>query len=46
MSTVESMLEERITRLERSRNALSIVTAAAVVAAAVAVILRFLPADG
>jgi hypothetical protein len=45
MSTAESMLEERITRLERSRNALSIVTAAAVVAAAVAVILPFLPAD-
>ena len=43
MSTAESMLEERITRLERSRNTLSVVTAAAVVAAAVAVVLPFLP---
>jgi hypothetical protein len=43
MSTAESMLEERIVRLERSRNTLSVVTAAAVVAAAVAVILPFLP---
>jgi hypothetical protein len=43
MSTAESMLEERIARLERSRSTLSIVTAAAVVAAAVAVILPFLP---
>jgi hypothetical protein len=40
--TVRSMLEERITRLERSGNALAIITAAA----AVAVILWFLPADG
>lgn len=43
MSTAESLLEERIARLERSRSTLSIVTAAAVVAAAVAVVLPFLP---
>jgi hypothetical protein len=39
MLTAETMLEEHITRLERSRNALAIVTAAAV-------ILPFLPAEG
>ncbi len=42
MSTAEAMLEERIARLERSRNTLSIVTAAVVVAAAIALVLPFL----
>jgi hypothetical protein len=42
MSTAESLLEERIARLERSRNTLSIVTAAAVLAAAIALVLPFL----
>jgi hypothetical protein len=41
MSTAESLLEERIARLERSRNILSIVTAAAVLAAAIALVLPF-----
>jgi hypothetical protein len=45
MSTAESLLEERIVRLERSRNTLSIVTAAAILAAAVAVVLPFLQSD-
>lgn len=46
MSAADSTLEDRIARLERSRSMLSIVAAAAILAAAVAVVLPFLPLGG
>ncbi|NQV81224.1 MAG: hypothetical protein HQ495_11775 [Alphaproteobacteria bacterium] len=46
MTVADSTLEDRIARLERSRSMLSIVAAAAVLAAAIAMVLPFLPLGG
>jgi hypothetical protein len=46
MTIADSTLEDRIARLERSRSTLSVVAAAAILAAALAIVLPFLPLGG
>jgi len=46
MTVADASLEDRLARLERSRNSALIVAAAAIVAAAVAIVLPYLPLPG